>query len=82
MTKQRKPRIPKTKRLSDGSIIIDGFIAPAPKHAPPVPARMPPEWESFGKNIGERIMSEALQYSKPVPVFGCFGDIEPIGRNQ
>lgn len=40
--KKRRHRIPKVKRLSDGSISIDGFIAPAPKMAPPAPARNEP----------------------------------------
>ena len=87
MTKQRKTRIPKTKRLSDGSISIDGFIAPAPKHAPPVPARMPCIWDPSARTmdapfVGASIINKALQYSKPPLVFNLFDDIEPSGRNK
>lgn len=59
---ERKPRIPKVKRLADGSISIDGFIAPPPKMAPPAPARLAPY--DYTQNV-----SHLAELEKPKPVF-------------
>ena len=59
---ERKPRVPKIKRLADGSISIDGFIAPPPKMAPPAPAKLPPY--EYAENV-----SRLTELDKLKPVF-------------
>ena len=57
-----KPRAPKIDKLPDGSLIIEGFVAPPPKMAPSAPAKF--ATYEYAENA-----SNLAGLDKPEPVF-------------
>lgn len=76
--KKRKPRPPKIQYLPDGSMIIEGFIAPAPKLAKPEPHTFPPEYE-YAPIMDAQL---AIKGRLPAPTFPGFPPDEFLLSNQ
>lgn len=64
--KKRAPRRPKVKRLADGSISIDGFIAPPPRMPPPAQAQREPMYSPTSR---VNWSPARLEYVKPKPCY-------------